>query len=108
MADPDRFAQRKQLLVARSTLCRLRLRHDAIALRERFTGRHAVSAVAGSPAGRSAAFALAVEILGTERMAALLATARRALAIARIVRLGLEWLRRPAQDPAGPPPPPPS
>ncbi len=107
MADPDPFGHRKQLLVARSTLCRLRLRHDAIALRERFTGRHAVTALAGSQAGRSAAFALAVEIVGAERMAALLATARRALAIARIARLGLEWLRQSAQDAAGTPPPPP-
>lgn len=107
MADPDRFAQRKQLLVARSALCRLRLRHDAITLRGQFTSGHAVATIAGSQAGRTAAFALAVEILGTERVAALLVTARRALVIARIARLGVEWLRRPAQDAAGTPPTPP-
>lgn len=107
MADPDLLAQRKQLLVARSALCRLRLRRDAMAMRQRFTGSHAVTAIAGSQAGRSAAFALAVEIVGTQRMAGLLAMARRALVFARIARLGLEWLRRPAPDAAGPPPPPP-
>lgn len=108
MADPDRFAQRKQLLVARSALCRLRLRHDAMRLRQRFTGSHAIAAIAGTRAGRSAAFGLAVEILGDERVAGLLATARRALAVVRIARLGLAWLRRPAPEAAGPPPPPPT
>lgn len=106
MAEPDRFAQRKQLLVARSTLCRLKLRHDVMATRESFTGVRAVSAIAGSHAGRSAAFLVAVEILGIERMAHLLATARRALAVARIARIAIEWFRRPPEEAAGPPPPP--
>jgi hypothetical protein len=106
MAEPDRTAQRKQLLVARSALCRLRLRHDVMVLRESFTGTRAVSAIAGSRAGRSAAFLVAVEILGVERMDTLLATARRTLAIARIARIAFEWLRRPAAEAADPPPPP--
>jgi len=107
MAEPDRFAQRKQLLVARSALCRLQLRHDVMAVRESFTGVRAVSTIAGSHAVRSAAFLVAVEILGVERMAAMLATARRTLASARIARIAFEWFRRPSADEAGPPPPPP-
>jgi len=107
MAEPDRFVQRKQLLVARSALCRLQLRHDVMAIRESFTGVRAVSTIAGSPTARSAAFLVAVEILGVERMAAMLSTARRTLAIARIARIAFAWLRKPAADAAGPPPPPP-
>jgi hypothetical protein len=105
MAKAEPLAGRKQLLVARATLCRLRLRRDVMALRGQFTAGTAMSVAARSPAGRSTAFLLAVEILGADRAAGLLAQARRALVIARIVRVAFQWLRRPAPDAAGPPPP---
>lgn len=89
---PDDLQIRKQLLVARSTLARLRLRHDAARLRERITGGAAVAAVARSPAARSAAFLLAVEIAGPDRIARLLGIASRSLAFVRIARAALAWL----------------
>ena len=107
MAEPDLLAQRKQLLIARSALCRLQLRHDVTAIRESLTGVRAVSTLAGSRTARSAVFLVAVEILGAERMASMLATARRTLAIVRIARIAFEWMRKPAADPAGPSQPPP-
>jgi hypothetical protein len=107
MAEADHLAQRKQLLIARSALCRLQLRHDVTAIRESFTGARAVSTIAGSSTVRSAAFLVAVEILGVDRTAAMLAMARRTLAIARIARIVFAWLRPPAAGEAGPPPPPP-
>ena len=90
---PDDFAMRKQLLAARSSLCRLRLRHDAWVLRESFTVPRLGASVVRSPAARTAAFLVAVEIAGPTRMARLLAFANQALSIARIAGIALAWLR---------------
>ena len=108
---PDDFAMRKQLLAARSSLCRLRLRQDAWALRESVSVPHLGASVASSPAARTAAFLVAVEIAGPARMARLLAFANQALSVARIAGIALAWLRdRPAEpaestERATPPPP---
>lgn len=99
----DDFEARKQLLVARSTLGRLRLQHDAARLREALTAGQLGAAVMQSPAARRAAFLVAVEIAGTERMARLLSFASQALSFARLAGAALAWWKaasRPAESPA--------
>lgn len=91
---------RKQLLVARSSLYRLKIRHEAGALLESLSWRHAAGAVASSQPARSAAFLLALEGLGESRMARLLVFARRVLMVARFTRIALDL---PGSPPAGPP-----
>lgn len=100
----DDFEARKQLLVARSTLGRLRLQHDAARLRESLTLGHLGATVVKSPVVRSAAFLLAVEIAGPRRIARLLSFASQALSIARMAGVALAWLKEPSR-PAGPPAP---
>ena len=101
---PDDFEARKQLLVARSALCRLRLRHSAARLGESLTPGQVGAALVKSPAARSAAFLLAIEIAGPERIARLLSFASRALSVARVAGIALAWLKAPS-PPAEPPAP---
>ncbi|MBK8322818.1 MAG: hypothetical protein IPL06_08785 [Betaproteobacteria bacterium] len=100
----DDFESRKQLLVARSTLGRLKLQHDAARLRESLTFGNVGAAVVKSPVVRSAAFLLAVEIAGSGRIARLLSFAGQALSVARMAGVALAWLKAPSH-PAGPPAP---
>jgi hypothetical protein len=102
---PDEFALRKELIVARSSLSRLRLRYDAAELRESLTPARAGAAMARSPAGRTAAFLVAVELAGPARIARLLAFAGRALLAARLVNLLVASLREPQPPPQPPAPP---
>jgi hypothetical protein len=97
----DDLALRKQLLLARSTLCRLKLRHEYSVMRNSLTWRNAGVAVAQSHTARSTAFLLALAIMGNERMRGLLAFAGRAMAIARVSRFAMEWLRKPPADAEG-------
>jgi hypothetical protein len=89
----EELALRKQLLVARSALCRLKIRREAGALREGLTWRNAATAVANSSPARAAAFDLVLEGLGRDRMSRALAFASRALMVARITRMVLSLLR---------------
>ena len=95
----DDLALRKQLLIARSSLYRLKIRHESGALRESLSWRQAAVAAAGSSPARSGAFLLALEGLGERRMARLLTFASRALMVARFARIAIAFLKRP---PAGP------
>lgn len=96
------LALRKQLLLARSSLCRLKIRHDVEIVRGGLTWQHAGAVAVRSYPVRSGAFFLATEYLGHDRMARLLANAGRALAIARVARLAIELLRTPPADAEGP------
>ena len=98
----DNLALRKELLIARSALCRLRIRQEVHSLRHGLSWREAGAAVAQAPAARDAIFLLAAEGLGRERMAGWLAVAARILALAKLAILALEMLRTP---PTGPPQP---
>jgi hypothetical protein len=80
------LALRKRLLVARSALCRLKIRNEVGALRESVSRRHGAAPASASPA-RAAAFDIAVEALGKDRMSRFLAFASRALMVARIARI---------------------
>jgi hypothetical protein len=100
MARPeDELALRKELLIARSSLARLRIRQDAHDFRRSLSWREAGTAIARIPAVRDNAFLLAVDGLGRDRVARWLALAGRVLAIAKLATLVLEVLRSP---PAGP------
>ena len=92
----DDLAFRKKLLVARSSLYRLHIRNDTRALRESLLWPRVATTVAGSPAGRSAAFLLAAEVLGSERVARWLVVARRTLVVARLAMAAVALARRPA------------
>lgn len=94
MTDPaGDIALRKKLLVARSSLHRLHVRHDVHALRETLSWPRVAKSAAASPAGRGALILLAAEVLGTERVAGWLSFARRALGIAKIALVGMALFR---------------
>ncbi len=102
---PDDLALRKEILVARASLCRLKIRYNASTLRQGLTWRHAFAGVAGSAPARDAALLLVAEGVGRHRVARWLAFAIRALAIARLTNLALTMLKKAPADPADPPPP---
>lgn len=96
----DDLVLRKEVLLARSSLCRLKIRYRANALRQCLSWRQAGATAVRTAPARTAFFLLAAEGLGRDRMARWLAFAGRVLAIARLTNLALALLRRP---PAGPP-----
>ena len=88
---------KKRLLLARSALYRLKLRHEAGALRASLSWRHAAVMAAKSSTAQTAGFDLALEALGPGRMARWLAFASRALMAARVANIVLMLLRRTAE-----------
>jgi hypothetical protein len=98
----DNLALRKELLVARSSLCRLKIRHEVETFRHHLTWREAGAEAVRTPAARDALFLLAAEGIGRSRMARWLAVAAQVLAIAKLASLALQTLRTPPADPAGP------
>ena len=98
----DDLALRKELLIARSSLCRLKIRHEVQSLRHSLSWREAGAAAVQTEAGRDALFLLAAEGIGRNRMARWLAVAGQALAIARLISLAVQALRNPPAGPADP------
>ena len=98
--DNENLALRKELLLARSSLYRLKIRQESHVLRQSLSWRGVGAAVAGSSPGRDALFVLAAEGLGRYRVARWLSLALRALAIARLTSLAVGLLRKPAASPA--------
>jgi hypothetical protein len=92
---PEELAFRKKLLVARSSLCRLHIRHETRVLRESLTWPRAARAAVSTPTGRGVVFLLAAEALGTERVARWLTVARRALVGAKLAAAVVAILRHP-------------
>ena len=84
---------RKEILLARSSLCRMQARYHADALRRSLSWRGAGAAVASSPAARDAVFLVAAEGLGRRRTARWIAWAGRALVVARLALAALSLLR---------------
>jgi hypothetical protein len=100
MSGPDDIlALQKEVLLARSALCRLKIRRDALQLREGLTIARAGSALAGSAPLREIALGLAARGFGGGRIARFIALAGRAVVIARLALA----LYRSAR--AAPPPP---
>jgi hypothetical protein len=98
----DELVLRKRLLVARSALCRLKIRHEVGALRQSLSWRHAAVAAASSSPARAAAFGLVLEGLGEDRMSRFLAFASRALMVARITRIVVSLARGSPERSPGP------
>lgn len=86
---------RKEILLARSALYRMKARYHAESLRRGLTWRNAGAAVAASPAGRDALFLLATEALGHRRTARWIAWAGRTVVVARLTAVALSLFRRP-------------
>lgn len=80
------LALERQLLVARSGLCRLKLRSRSRALRDSLSWRTTAVAVATTPQAGRVAFDLALAIVGVRRAQRTILLAGRALALARLVR----------------------
>ncbi len=96
------LAQERQLLVARSRLCRLRLQSRSQALRDSLSWRKAAVAAAATPAAGRLAFDLAFSIVGARRAARAIVFANRALSAARIVQALAGYARIPAAAPRSP------
>jgi hypothetical protein len=92
----DDLVFRKKLLVAQSSLHRLRIRNEVRALREGLSWPRAGAVVLGSRPVQSALFLLAAEWLGTERVAVWLANARRALVVAKVALAAVALVRNTA------------
>lgn len=87
----EALARDKELLLARSALCRVRLRSQSSALRDALRWRGVAARMAASPGARGALLAIALSLPAIAR------TARFAVAAVRIVvlaRLALSLVRR--------------
>ena len=95
----ENLALRKQLLQARSTLCRLRIRYELNAMHDTLSWTRAgVMAVKALPV-RSTVFSLALVGVGHSRLARLLRLAARMLLLARLAGFAVNLLRTPSAPP---------
>jgi len=95
----ENLALRKQLLQARSTLCRLRIRYELNAMHDTLSWAQAgVMAVKALPV-RSTVFGLALVAVAHSRLARLLALAARILLLARLASIAVNLLRKPSALP---------
>jgi hypothetical protein len=78
------LALRKEVLIARSTLCRLKIRRDAAAVRGTLSPARAGMALAGAAPVRELGLGLLLAGLGGGRVARLIALAGRAVILARV------------------------
>lgn len=83
------LSERKQLLVARATLQRLRLRQESRELRRLLVAPRNVLAIAASPPVRSLAIGALMLALGRGRAAGLVRGAMTALAIVKGLRVAI-------------------
>ena len=97
------LALQREVLLARSSLCRLKIQRDAIRLRQSVSLRQVGTAIAGSAPTRQLVLGLLLSRLGGRRVSRVVAFASGALAVARIALAALGMLR-PA-PPATPEPP---
>jgi len=95
----ENLALRKQLLQARSTLCRLRIRYEINAMRDTPSwARAGVMAVKALPV-RSAVLGLALYGVPHGRLARMLTLAARMLLVARLAGIAASMLRKPSALP---------
>jgi hypothetical protein len=92
----ENLALRKQLLRARSTLCRLKIRHELNAVLDSLSwARAGATAVKALPV-RSAVLGLALYGVSHSRLARLLTLAARTLLLARLASIAASMLRKPS------------
>lgn len=99
------LALQKEVLLARSSLCRLKIRRDAARLRESASLAHLGTAIAGSAPARELVLGLLLTGLGGRRVSRIVAFAGRALVVARIVLSAFGMLRAAAPASGDPPAP---
>ena len=90
----ETLASQRQYLVERSTLCRLRLRRDAFAVRTAMRWNRMPGALATVPAARTIAWSVALSILGTGRAGRVVLFVSRAILVARLTRAAIVYVRR--------------
>ena len=89
----EHLPSEKNLLLARSTLCRLRLQRETRDLLASLQWTHVAAEAAASPPIRRLALGLAFSAVGLGRIARLIAFAGRALLYAKLVRSAIGYLR---------------
>lgn len=102
------LAIRKDLLVAQSSLYRLKVARDAARVRESLSPGSVGAAIAGSGPARNMALGLLLAGLGSGRVSRLIRLASRALVVARLALAAFGMLRSqptPPPEPQAPPPP---
>lgn len=93
------LALRKDVLVARSSLLRLRAAADVQRLRESVSCAHVRGAIATSPAARSALFGALLLVAGGQRLARWVRMAAVGLAVAKAATAVVRLAREPAPPP---------
>lgn len=99
------LAIRKDLLVARSSLCRLKIGRDVARLRESASLGSVGSMVAGSAPTRELLLGLLLAGVGTGRISRLVSLAGRTLVIVRLALAALGMVRSAPPSPAASPAP---
>jgi hypothetical protein len=94
MNDSSPLADRKALLVARSSLYRLMLARDAQALRESLQPRNLASAATSSGALRPLLFGALTLLAGRSRVGAIVGLATRALMLVKAAQAVIGMVRR--------------
>ena len=93
------LAMRKELLLARSSLCRLKIRGEVEGIRSHLSWARAGVAIAGAVPVRAFAFSLALGALGRGRLARFVRLAGRALVVARLATVAVALFRTPPEEP---------
>ncbi len=94
MSDSSPLADRKALLVARSSLYRLMLARDAEVLRESLQPRNLASAATSSGALRPLLFGALALVAGRSRVGAIVGLATRALMLVKAAQVVIGLMRR--------------
>ena len=81
----EELAARKELLIAKSTLHRLRLQHGALELRRSVATPRGVLAIATAPVVRPLLFSALLVVVGGRRLSRVLKGAMAALTIAKAI-----------------------
>ncbi len=92
------LALRREVLVARSSLQRLKIGRDVDALRESLQWPRALRAATSTPQARSLLFGMLLLVTGSGRLARVVRMAAAALAIAKLGAMLLRAATAPASD----------
>ena len=93
-SERELLALRKDVLVARSSMLRLKAASELQSLLHGLTGREVAGSIAASPKARSAIFASLLLFAGSRRMGRLLRMAAVALAVAKAGAIAARFVRR--------------
>ena len=89
----ETLAREKEQLLARSTLCRLRLHRQARCVRDSLYWKRALVAVAAAPTTRRVAFGVALSCIGLGRATRMIALAGRIVIYAKLATSVIGYAR---------------